>query len=232
MRMRAKPWAGPELDACPFFLRNPQRMKNHWLGWFPRRQPLHVELGCGKGWFLAGLAPLHPEINYLGIDMKDSVLAPGKRLIEQAYGEKPIDNVALTAYDIERLANIMGPEDRISRLYINFCNPWPRPRHHKRRLTHPRQLALYRPLMEPGAELWFKTDDVPLYEATVEYLQVSGFEIFAQTENLHALNCPENIMTEHEKMFSEEGIPIKALKARILAAAPTPPSDAVLRHSL
>lgn len=216
MRMRAKPWAGPELDACPFFLRHPQQMKNQWLGWYTRRQPLHVELGCGKGWFLAGLAPRHPEINYLGIDMKDAVLAPGKRLIEQAFEDKPVDNVALTAYDIERLPDIMGEQDRISRLYINFCNPWPKPRHHKRRLTHPRLLALYRPLLEPGAELWFKTDDDPLFAATLRYLPEAGFEILEQTQDLHALHSEDNVMTEHEKMFSEKGILIKALKAKIL----------------
>ncbi|WOC31450.1 MULTISPECIES: tRNA (guanosine(46)-N7)-methyltransferase TrmB [Caproicibacterium] len=216
MRMRAKPWAGPELDACPFFLRNPQRMKNRWLEWFPRRQPLHLELGCGKGWFLAGLAPQHPEINYLGIDMKDAVLAPGKRLIEEAFGEKPVDNIALTAYDIERLPDILGEQDRVSRIYINFCNPWPRPRHHKRRLTHPRQLLLYRPLLEPDAQLWFKTDDAPLFAATLRYLPEAGFEILEQTQDLHAQNCPDNVMTEHEKMFSEQGVPILALKARLL----------------
>ena len=217
MRMRAKPWAGPELDACPFFLRNPKCMKNQWLDWFPRRQPLHVELGCGKGWFLAGMAPRHPQYNYLGIDMKDAVLAPGKRLIEQAFAEqnRPVDNVALTAYDIERLPDILGPQDRISRLYINFCNPWPKPRHHKRRLTHPRQLMLYRPLLEPDAELWFKTDDDALFAATLRYLPEAGFSVFAQTHDLHALHCPEYVMTEHEAMFSKEGIPIKALKARV-----------------
>ena len=191
-------------------------MKNQWLGWYTRCQPLHVELGCGKGWFLAGLAPRHPEINYLGIDMKDTVLAPGKRLIEQAFEDKPVDNVALTAYDIERLPDIMGEQDRISRLYINFCNPWPKPRHHKRRLTHPRLLALYRPLLEPGAELWFKTDDDPLFAATLRYLPEAGFEILEQTQDLHALHSEDNVMTEHEKMFSEKGILIKALKAKIL----------------
>jgi tRNA (guanine-N7-)-methyltransferase len=218
--MRAKPWAGPELDACPFFLRGPQRMKNQWLGWFTRRQPLHVELGCGKGWFLAGLGPQHPEINYLGIDMKDAVLAPGKRMIEATYGEKPIDNLALTAYDISRLPDMMGDKDRISRLYINFCNPWPKPRHHKRRLTHSRQLALYRPLLEPGAELWFKTDDEPLFQATLQYLQESGFAVLQQTQDLHAdksaFGSEMYVMTEHEKMFTERGIPIKALRARML----------------
>lgn len=220
MRMRNKPWAKPELDACPFFLRDPQRMKNQWLAWFPRQQPLHLELGCGKGVFLAGLAPLHPQVNYLGIDMKDVVLAPGKRHIEAAFAAagRPVDNVALTAYDIERLPDIMGAQDRVSRLYINFCNPWPRPRHHKRRLTHPRQLALYKPLLCPDAELWFKTDNGPLFDATLSYLPEMGFQVFACTRDLHAQPCPDNVPTEHERMFTAQGIPIKALKARLVRA--------------
>ncbi len=220
MRMRAKPWAGPELDACPFFLRGPQRMKNHWLEWFPHKQPLYLELGCGKGWFLAGMAPQHPAYNFLGIDMKDAVLAPAKRKIEAAFGDRPIENVALTAYDIERLPDIMGEKDHVERIYINFCNPWPRPRHHKRRLTHPRQLLLYRTLLSPGAELWFKTDDDALFAATLQYLPQAGFTVFAQTYNLHALEDPDNILTEHEAKFLEQGIPIKALKARMEAVVP------------
>ena len=79
MRMRNKPWAGPELDACPFFIRRPADMLGKWHSWFTKTQPIHLELGCGKGWFLAELAPKHPEINYVGIDLKDAVLAPARR---------------------------------------------------------------------------------------------------------------------------------------------------------
>ena len=78
MRMRNKPWAGPELDACPFFLRHPAEQKGHWHEWFRTPGPIHLELGCGKGYFIAGLAPVHPEIRYIGIDLKDTVLAPGQ----------------------------------------------------------------------------------------------------------------------------------------------------------
>ncbi|MCI1951630.1 MAG: tRNA (guanosine(46)-N7)-methyltransferase TrmB [Clostridiales bacterium] len=214
MRMRAKPWATPELNACPFFLRDPFPLKNHWLEWFPVRQPLHLELGCGKGWFLAGMAPSHPKINFLGIDMKDAVLAPGKRKIEEAFGDRPISNVALTAYDIERLPDIMGPQDQVERIYINFCNPWPRPRHHKRRLTHPRQLELYKTILSPNGEIFFKTDDDALFKDSLDYFEEAGFEIYEHTYDLHAENCPENVLTEHEEMFMQKKIPIKALKAR------------------
>ena len=179
MRMRNKPWAGPELDACPFFIRRPADMLGKWHSWFTKTQPIHLELGCGKGWFLAELAPKHPEINYVGIDLMDE-------------------------------------RDSVDRIYINFCNPWPKPRHYKRRLTYPTRLMDYRKLMRPGAELWFKTDDMPLYKDTLRYLEESGYRILWQTEDLHnAEDAEEDMraMTEHEKMFSEKGIRIKALRA-------------------
>lgn len=216
MRMRNKPWAGPELDACPFFIRRPADMLGKWHGWFTKTQPIHLELGCGKGWFLAELAPKHPEINYVGIDLKDAVLAPARRVIVSSFGERPVENVALTAQDIERLMMVMDERDSVDRIYINFCNPWPKPRHYKRRLTYPTRLMDYRKLMRPGAELWFKTDDMPLYKDTLRYLEESGYRILWQTEDLHnAEDAEEDMraMTEHEKMFSEKGIRIKALRA-------------------
>ncbi len=217
MRMRNKPWAAPELNACQFFVRNPEQYLGKWHSFFPRRQPIHLELGCGKGLFIAGLAPKNPHINYMGIDLKDAVLAPAKRNIEQAFrkeGKTP-DNVVLLAQDIERILNIMNSDDTVERIYINFCNPWPRAKHNKRRLTHPRQLESYKQLLAGDGEIWFKTDDDPLFEDTLGYLRESGFTILRQTYDLHAENDPENVMTEHEKMFMEKGIKIKALVAKI-----------------
>lgn len=214
--MRNKPWAGPELDACPFFIRHPEELRGKWQDWFLKKQPVHLELGCGKGWFLAELAPRHPEINYIGIDLKDAVLAPARRVLVRAFQEKPVENVALTAQDIERLMSVMNEQDSVDRIYINFCNPWPRPRHYKRRLTYPTRLKEYRRILRPGAELWFKTDDEALYRDTIRYLEESGYQILWQTEDLHqALDAEEDLraMTEHEKMFSEKGIRIKALQA-------------------
>lgn len=216
MRMRNKPWAAPELDACDFFVRNPAQYMGKWHSFFQRRQPIHLELGCGKGLFIAGLAPENPQINYMGIDLKDAVLAPAKRNIEQAFqqrGGKP-SNVVLMAQDIERILTVMNSDDTVDRIYINFCNPWPKAKHHKRRLTYPRQLENYKQILACGGEIHFKTDDDSLFDDSLVYFKESGFEILTLTYDLHAGNCRGNVLTEHEKMFMEKGVKIKALVAR------------------
>jgi tRNA (guanine-N7-)-methyltransferase len=215
--MRTKHWAAPELDACPYFYRKPEQYLGRWHSLFARQQPVYLELGCGKGFFIAGAAPRHPEINYLGIDLKDAVLGPARRNIEQAFREtgRPVDNVVLTALNIEQIQFSMGPQDRVARIYINFCNPWPRKKHQKRRLTHPRQLLHYRQILVPGGELHFKTDDDGLYSDTMEYLETCGFRILFRTEDLYAVLPEDNIQTEHEKMFLQQGIKIKALTAQM-----------------
>lgn len=215
MRMRFKKWAGPELDACPFFIRHPDRFRGRWHSLFPRGGPVYLELGCGKGLFLSGAAPADPRANYIGVDLKDSVLGPARRNIEKAYreaGRKP-DNILLTAMNIEHICDAMGPADSVDRIYISFCNPWPKPRHHKRRLTYPRQLESYGVFLKPGGELFFKTDDGPFYEDTVRYLLESGYEIVHRTGDLYATLPEGNIPTEFEKVFRKRGVAIKALTA-------------------
>lgn len=215
MRMRYKPWATKELNACPFFIRHPEQYPGKWHSLFSRPQPVDLELGCGKGLFLAGAAPADPLTNFIGIDLKDTVLGPAKRNLEAAFreaGREP-DNVLLVAMNIERIAEDMGPKDAVRRIYINFCNPWPKPRHHKRRLTHPRQLESYKKFLMPGGEIVFKTDDDALFTDTLGYLAECGFEVTEKTYDLHGDNRPENILTEHEIMFLEKGVKIKALKA-------------------
>jgi tRNA (guanine-N7-)-methyltransferase len=165
---------------------------------------------------LAEAAHTHRDVNFLGIDISYDILGVGRRNIAQAYGEEQPDNVALCAYNIERLGELFSPEEKVQRLYINFCNPWPTARGHKRRLTHTRQLLHYKPLLAPGGEIWFKTDNDDLYLATRRYLTEAGFAIYFDTRDLHAVGDPENILTEHELRFTQEGIPTKALKARLL----------------
>ena len=175
--------------------------------------------GCGKGSFIAKLAVQNPEINYLAIDIKSEVLGLAKRNIEKEYlnAQKEIDNVLLTAYEIEIIQNILNEKDTVDRIYINFCNPWPKPRHNKKRLTHTKQLEKYKIFLKPGGEIYFKTDDYNLYKATIRYLEETGFEIIKQTENLHKEPIwANNIETEHEKMFEEQGITTKAIIARII----------------
>ena len=141
-----------------------------------------------------------------------------KRNIEKEYLEKnlPIDNVLLTAYEIEIIQNILNEKDIVDRIYINFCNPWPKPRHNKKRLTHTKQLEHYKIFLKSGGEIYFKTDDENLFNSSIKYFEEAGFKIIAKTYNLHKEPIWENnIETEHEKMFEEQGISTKALIARI-----------------
>ena len=164
MRMRFKPYARPELLACDFHVHEPLTHAGHWHELYARpEQPLHLELGCGKGGFLSQLAPLHPDINYLGIDITDKVLILAKRKVEAAYAaaQLPPDNVKIASLDIERLSGVFSPADTVQRIYINFCNPWSKNAgSNKHRLTHPRQLLQYRALMPEGSEIYFKPSSV------------------------------------------------------------------------
>ena len=216
MRIRHKPWAKPELEASRFFVQEPDAQKGKWHECFFFLQPLYIELGCGKGGFVSQAAFGDPQHNYLAVDIKYEMLGLAKRNVERVYaqGQRQPDNVRLTAHNIERISMMLGKEDCADRIYINFCNPWPRMKHKKRRLTHPRQLMQYRTFLKDGGEIHFKTDDDALFAESLDYFQQCGFEVTYITYDLHRSGYEKNIMTEHEKMFSEEGIPIKFLIAR------------------
>ena len=217
MRIRYKPWARPELEASKFYIDNPQEYKGKWKTLYKNEAPFHIELGCGKGSFIANLAVKNESINYLGIDLVDAMLGLAKRNIESIYKEnkKEIENVYLTRHDIERIFLMLDKKDKVERIYINFCNPWPRGKHHKKRLTHTRQLEKYKEILVENGEVYFKTDDDGLFNDSLIYFKDSGFKIEKYTFDLeNEPNFWNNIQTEHEKMFSEQGIKIKALIAR------------------
>ena len=212
MRLRRKPWARPELEACDFYIKDPSECIGKWREIFGNDNPIHLELGCGKGGFISQMAAKNPQINYIGIDIKSEVLVLGKRKIEEEFkkaGRDSIDNVKLMPQDIERIFLMLSPEDKIGRIYINFCNPWPKPKQYKKRLTHTRQLLKYREFLDDGSEIWFKTDDDELFEASLEYFKESGFNAEFVTYDLHNSSFTESMPTEHEKMFTEMGIPTK-----------------------
>ena len=219
MRIRFKAWARPELEASKFYRDNPEELKGKWKLEFKNKEnPIHLELGCGKGQFIAQKAIQNPQINYIAIDLVDAMLGLAKRNIEQTYNEekKEIDNVILTRFDIERIPLILSKDDGIKRIYINFCNPWPKGKHRKKRLTHTRQLEKYKEFLADGAEFYFKTDDDDLFTASIGYFEEAGFNILKKTFDLHSEPIwDNNIETEHEKMFSEQGIKIKALIAKL-----------------
>ncbi len=221
MRIRFKPWAREELEASSFYIDNPEDYKGKWKTLFKNDNPIHLELGCGKGGFISQIASKNQDINYIAIDMVDAMLGLAKRNIEQVYTEKniQINNVYLTRYDIERILLILDDKDQIDRIYINFCNPWPRGKHRKKRLTHTRQLEKYKQFLKDEGEIYFKTDDDGLFNASLMYFEEAGFEIIDKTFDLEETlkihpEFWDNIETEHEKMFKQEGIKIKALKAR------------------
>ena len=217
MHIRPKPWARPELEACGFFQAYPPDHRGQWQPLFKKKQPLHIELGCGKGTFIAALGSRHPEINYLAIDLIDAVLGLTKRNIESAYTNKnrAIDNVQIMSWDIERIDMILAPDDGVERIYINFCNPWPRRRYQKKRLTHSKQLEKYKKLLSENGEIYFKTDNDDLFGDSINYFEAAGFAVTTLIPDLHAANYPSNIETEHEKMYAEQGIKIKFLIATI-----------------
>ena len=218
MRIRYKKWARPELEASNFYVDNPEELRGKWKSLFKNPNlPLNLELGCGKGQFISKLASENLNQNYIAIDLVDAMLGLAKRNVEEVYKEKNIEpeNVILTRFDIDRILLILSEEDKIDRIYINFCNPWPKGKHRKKRLTHTRQLEKYKTFLKEDGEIYFKTDDDDLFNSSLKYFEEAGFKIIKKTYDLHSeQDFWYNIETEHEKMFSEQGIKIKALIAK------------------
>ena len=218
MRIRKRSWTKEELEKAEFYIDKPQENKGKWKSAFKVERPMHIELGCGKGQFIAKLGARNPNINFIGVDLIDTMLGLAKRNVEEVYADenRDIDNVILTRCNIEQILTMMDENDQVECIYINFCNPWPRGKHHKKRLTHTRQLENYKKFLSSNGEIYFKTDSDELFEASLEYFTESGYEIISKTYDLHnEAIFEENIITEHEKMFSEEGIKIKALIAKL-----------------
>lgn len=216
MRIRRKKWARPELDACDYYVDNAEEMKGKWSSAFAdNSRPLYLELGCGKGGFAAQHALKYPDINIIAADIKADMLAVGRRTVENMFGAvgRTHDNIILLRMNIVSISQLFAENDKVDRIYINFCNPWNRGKHNKRRLTHPRQLEQYKNILKTGGELRFKTDDDELFEDSVEYFKECGWEITYITRDLHSEDFPDNLVTEHERMFAEEGKKIKYLSA-------------------
>lgn len=204
MRLRKKWWARPEMAADDKAIIEPFDKKGTWHEIFGNDHPIHLELGCGKGQFIATLAKKNPHINYIAIDLKDEVLV----FVLRKINELGLTNVRLIPMFIERVDEVFA-EGEIEKIYINFCNPWPKASHNKRRLTHPRFLTKYKGFIKPHTEVWFKTDDDELFEASLSYFEEEGFQETFRTFDLGASGFTENIQTEYEEKFSSFGVKIK-----------------------
>lgn len=211
MRIRNRPWAKEELKQSSIFINNPEEFKGKWKETFTNKNPIHIELGCGKGFFVKEAIFKNPNINYIAIDLIDTILGIANRYILEEANGREINNLYLTRYDVETINNIIDEKDQIERIYINFCNPWPKPRHKKRRLTHTRQLETYKKFLKTGAEIYFKTDDGELFKESLQYFEEAGFKQIKITYDLaNEPNFWDNIETEHEIKFKKQGIKIKA----------------------
>ncbi len=218
MRIRKKKWAQPELDKCPYFVKEPESFFGKWKEFFKNDNEIQLEVGCGKCSFVAQKALKNPDINFIAVDIKSDMLGVGRRNIEKLFSEngKEVHNIALVAFNVENIEKLVSKEDNIRQMYINFCNPWPREKHKKRRLTHVTKLNKYRTFLSDGALINFKTDNDELFEESLDYFRDSDFEITYLTRDLHNSDITDNILTEHETMFSQQGIKIKHLKAKML----------------
>lgn len=210
MRLRKKWWARPELESSPSFITNPRSHFGRWNEEFKNNNEIHLELGCGRGRFISEKAKLNSDINFVAIDLKDEVLIYTLRSVVEA----EVSNVRIIPLNIMLIEGIFD-KDEISRIYINFCNPWPKDRHKKRRLTHTRFLSEYKKFLIQGGEIWFKTDDTELFEESVEYFKSSSFSIEYLTYDLHNSDFNENIVTEYEGKFTSLGMKTMFLIARL-----------------
>ncbi len=212
MRLRNIPGADDIIAKSPYCVQEPASLKGNWQSIFPIAQPLHIEIGMGKGQFLMAMAKAHPHINYIGMELYTSVLLRAN----QKMVEEPLDNLRLLNFDAKNILDIFA-EGELERIYLNFSDPWPKDRHSKRRLTSSVFLAKYHPILAANGLIEFKTDNRPLFEFSLEEIKASDqWQLLAHTLDLHndtALN-EGNIMTEYEEKFSSIGNPIFKLIAQ------------------
>lgn len=211
MRLRKKWWARPELEQSQEVVINSRDKKGSWKDEFKNNNPIYLELGCGRGRFVSTIAEQNPNINFVAIDLKDEVLIYALRKVK----EKELSNVRITPLEIAFITEIFD-KDEISRIYINFCNPWPKKSHNKRRLTHTGFLNKYKTFLKPGSEIYFKTDNEELFEASQEYFKEAGFEITYLTYDLHNSDFQGNIMTEYEEKFTSLGMKTMFLVGKLM----------------
>lgn len=205
MRLRRKPWVDQaihDFDAFVFPKDAPasEEQQGRWAEVFGREAPLYVELGTGKGDFISQLAERTPAVNFIGIEAQQDVLYAAAKKV----AAMELENVRLLVFDINEIERIFAPGE-VDRFFINFCDPWPKKRHYKRRLTYVGFLEKYRKLLKAGGELHFKTDNRPLFDFSLKQFEEAQLSVRDVSFDLHAEARPDNIMTEYERKFSGFG---------------------------
>lgn len=214
MRLRNIPRAQEEIDANPIAVKEEKKYRGNWNTVFENEQPIHIEIGMGKGQFILELAKQNPDKNYIGIERYSSVLL---RALEKHDTEeyRELSNIRFICMDAAELPEVFAPGE-VEKIYLNFSDPWPKARHARRRLTSTRFLSIYEKVLVEQGIVEFKTDNRPLFKFSLEQVEEAGWELRAHTFDLH--NNKEmnegNIMTEYEAKFSSMGNPIHKLIAK------------------
>lgn len=213
MRLRNIPGANEAVETSPFCVKNPESLRGAWRSQFPESEnPIHIEIGMGKGRFIMEMAALHTDVNYIGIERYASVLLRALQKMDA----NPLPNLKFLCMDAANIADVFGAGE-VERIYLNFSDPWPKDRHAKRRLTSRQFLARYDLILKKDGRLEFKTDNRGLFEFSLAEIPEAGWRLKASTWDLHhdAALCAGNVMTEYEKKFSALGNPIcKLIAAR------------------
>ncbi|MCA1009977.1 tRNA (guanosine(46)-N7)-methyltransferase TrmB [Halobacillus halophilus] len=211
MRLRNKPWADDYMrEHDHIVVQEPFEMLGKWSELFKNpKEPLHLEIGSGKGQFIAGMGKQHNDINFVGIELVKSVIVGALKKVLDA----DVDNVRLVNEDAKDLRELFG-ENEIDHIYLNFSDPWPKNRHEKRRLTYHTFLDQYKEVLVPGGEITLKTDNKGLFEYSLTSFSQYGMILEDVSVDLHADEDPLNVPTEYEEKFSSKGQPIYRCRAR------------------
>lgn len=205
MRLRKKPWIDEAIREFSSFVYaedtgTKDLGKAGWSRAFGREAPLYVELGTGKGRFISQMAVRHPDVNFIGVEAQQDVLYYAALKVK----ELELTNVRLLVFDINQIEDIFA-DGEVNRFFINFCDPWPKARHAKRRLTHVNFLEKYRRLLAEGGQLFFKTDNRSLFDFSLTQFSQAELVVKNLTYDLHQSGMDDNIMTEYEAKFSALG---------------------------
>lgn len=210
MRLRHKPYAIEKIQDYPqYAVSNPEEHRGQWKSLFGNDNPIHIEVGTGRGRFIYEMAKANPHVNYIGIEKFSSVIVDAlEKLIEE-----DVPNLKLINKDAKDLT-IFFADGEIDRIYLNFSDPWPKNRHEKRRLTYKTFLQNYEQVLVMGGEIHFKTDNQGLFEYSLVSFSEYGMLLKYISLDLHNSDFAGNIMTEYEEKFSEKGNRIYRVEAK------------------
>jgi len=206
MRLKNVKGANDIIIKGKYYVDNPSQYRGKWKNFFGNNNPIYIEIGMGKGKFIIENAKKYKNINFIGIEKFDSVIV---RAIQKS-DELELDNLKIVRMDANKLNEVFNRE--IDTIYLNFSDPWPKERHAKRRLTSPLFLAIYDLVFEGRKRIVMKTDNINLFDYSLESISEYGYKIIYKTNDLDCLS-EDNVMTEYEEKFYNLGIKINKLEA-------------------